>query len=182
MAGFTAANKLYGLLETAAVSYSYAVVSYTGQNVGADNEQRVKRGFGAACVLGVITSATMSFVMLTFSRPILSCFLSGEESVLAQTLEIGFAFLKILSAFFWLLYLLYIVRACVRGMGNTLLPMCSSFLHLVMRVGCAFFLTKKIGQTGVFWGEVCAWFLADVFLCFCLLRVYRRQSMTREGQ
>lgn len=182
MAGFTAANKLYGLLETAAVSYSYAVVSYTGQNVGAGNEQRVKRGFGAACVLGVITSATMSFVMLTFSRPILSCFLSGEESVLAQTLEIGFAFLKILSAFFWLLYLLYIVRACVRGMGNTLLPMCSSFLQLVMRVGCAFFLTKKIGQTGVFWGEVCAWFLADVFLCFCLLRVYRRQSMTREGQ
>lgn len=144
VAGFTAANKLYGLLETAAVSYSYAVVS---------------------------------FVMLTFCRLILSCFLSGEESVLAQTLEIGFAFLKILSAFFWLLYLLYIVRACVQGMGNTLLPMCSSFLQLVMRVGCAFFLTKKIGQTGVFWGEVCAWLLADVFLCFCLLWVYRRQFM-----
>ncbi len=147
VAGFTAANKLYGLLETAAVSYSYAVVS---------------------------------FVMLTFARLILSCFLSGEESVLAQTLEIGFAFLKILSAFFWLLYLLYIVRACVQGMGNTLLPMCSSFLQLVMRVGCAFFLTKKIGQMGVFWGEVCAWLLADVFLCFCLLWVYSRQFRMRK--
>lgn len=147
VAGFTAANKLYGLLETAAVSYSYAAVS---------------------------------FVMLTFARLILSCFLSGEESVLAQTLEIGFAFLKILSAFFWLLYLLYIVRACVQGMGNTLLPMCSSFLQLVMRVGCAFFLTKKIGQMGVFWGEVCAWLLADVFLCFCLLWVYSRQFRMRK--
>lgn len=180
VAGFTAANKLYGLLETAAVSYSYAVVSYTGQNAGAGDRQRVKTGFGAACVLGVITSALMSSIMLTFGRLILSCFLSGEESVLAQTLEIGFAFLKILSAFFWLLYLLYIVRACVQGMGNTLLPMCSSFLQLVMRVGCAFFLTKKIGQTGVFWGEVCAWLLADVFLCFCLLWVYRRQFRMRK--
>lgn len=182
VAGFTAANKLYGLLETAAVSYSYAVVSYTGQNAGAGDDQRVKKGFGAACVMGVITSAVMSIVMLTCGKLILGCFLSGEEKVLAQTLEIGCAFLRILASFFWLLYLLYIVRACVQGMGNTLLPMCSSFLQLVMRVGCAFFLTKKIGQTGVFWGEVCAWFLADVFLCFCLLRVYRRQSMTREGQ
>jgi putative MATE family efflux protein len=177
VAGFTAANKLYGLLETAAVSYSYAVVSYTGQNVGAGDYERVKKGFGAACVLGVATSVAMSFVMLTFGEPILRCFLSGEEKVLAQTLEVGCAFLEILAAFFWLLYLLYIIRACVQGMGNTLLPMCSSFLQLAMRVGCAFFLTKKIGQAGVFWGEVCAWFLADVFLCLCLLWVYRRETM-----
>lgn len=71
VAGFTAANKLYGLLETAAVSYSYAVVSYTGQNAGAGDDQRVKKGFGTACVMGVITSAVMSIVMLTCGRRIL---------------------------------------------------------------------------------------------------------------
>lgn len=182
VAGFTAANKLYGLLETAAVSYSYAVVSYTGQNAGAGDYGRVKKGFGAACVLGVVTSGAMSIVMLTIGELILRCFLSGEEKILVQTLAIGCSFLKILAAFFWLLYLLHIVRACVQGMGNTVLPMCSSFLQLAMRVGCAFFLTERIGQTGVFWGEICAWFLADVFLCFCLLRVYRRQSVTREDE
>ncbi len=182
VAGFTAANKLYGLLETAAVSYSYAVVSYTGQNAGAGDYERVRKGFGAACVLGVVTSGAMSFVMLTYGEPILRCFLSGEEAVIAQTLKVGCTFLKILAAFFWLLYLLYIIRACVQGMGNTVLPMCSSFLQLAMRVGCAFLLTKKIGQTGVFWGEICAWLLADAFLGLCLLWVYRRQTMMREGK
>lgn len=182
VAGFTAANKLYGLLETAAVSYSYAVVSYTGQNAGAGDYGRVKKGLGAACVLGLVTSGIMSFVMLTFGRMILACFLSGEESILAETLEIGCTFLRILAAFFWLLYLLYIIRACVQGMGNTLLPMCSSFLQLAMRVGCAFLLTKKIGRAGVFWGEVLAWILADVFLCLCLVWVYRRQSVMREDK
>lgn len=182
VAGFTAANKLYGLLETAAVSYSYAVVSYTGQNAGAGDYGRVKKGLGAACVMGVVTSGVMSFVMLTFGRPILACFLSGEERILAETLEIGCAFLQILAVFFWLLYLLYIIRACVQGMGNTVLPMCSSFLQLAMRVGCAFLLTKKIGRTGVFWGEVWAWILADVFLCLCLLWVYRRQSVMWEDK
>ncbi len=182
VAGFTAANKLYGLLETAAVSYSYAVVSYTGQNAGAGDYGRVKKGLGAACVMGVVTSVLMSDIMLTFGDSILRCFLSGEDKVLMQTLEIGCTFLRILAAFFWLLYLLYIVRACVQGMGNTVLPMCSSFLQLFMRVGCAFFLTKRIGQAGVFWGEISAWLLADVFLCLCLLWVYRRQVMIQKVQ
>ena len=34
VAGFTATNKLYGLLEMAAISYGYAIVTYVGQNLG----------------------------------------------------------------------------------------------------------------------------------------------------
>ncbi|MDE6836892.1 MAG: MATE family efflux transporter, partial [Acutalibacter sp.] len=34
IAGFTATNKLYGLLEIAATSYGYAVTSFVGQNLG----------------------------------------------------------------------------------------------------------------------------------------------------
>ena len=37
IAGFTATNKLYGILEIAAVSYGYAVTTYIGQNFGAEN-------------------------------------------------------------------------------------------------------------------------------------------------
>ena len=37
IAGFTATNKLYGLLEIAATSYGYAMVTYVGQNLGAGN-------------------------------------------------------------------------------------------------------------------------------------------------
>lgn len=35
VAGFTAANKLYGVLEMASVSYGYAITTYVGQNLGA---------------------------------------------------------------------------------------------------------------------------------------------------
>ena len=35
MAGFTASNKLYGVLEMVAVSYGYAITTYVGQNLGA---------------------------------------------------------------------------------------------------------------------------------------------------
>ena len=44
VAGFTATNKLYGVLEMAAISYGYAVVSYVGQNLGAGKIGRIKKG------------------------------------------------------------------------------------------------------------------------------------------
>lgn len=46
VAGFTATNKLYGILEMAAISYGYAIVSYTGQNLGAKRTDRILEGVG----------------------------------------------------------------------------------------------------------------------------------------
>ena len=42
--------------------------------------------------------------------------------------------------------------------------MLSSAAQLVMRVGCALFLTRLIGESGVFFGEIMAWLGADLLL------------------
>ena len=47
IAGYTAANKLYGLLEIAASSYGYAMSSYAGQNMGAGKRERIGAGLRA---------------------------------------------------------------------------------------------------------------------------------------
>lgn len=172
IAGFTAANKLYGLLEIAASSYGYAVASYTGQNMGAGLLCRIKKGLRDASVLGIITAYAMSFIMLVFGKRILGCFVTGDIITVEQTIAIGYDFLIVLSIFFPLLYLLYILRSCIQGMGNTVLPMISSMIQLFMRVGCALFLTEMIGQQGVFYGEILAWAGADILLlCSCLHQV-----------
>lgn len=164
IAGFTAANKLYGLLETAASSYGYGVASFTGQNIGAGFYNRVKQGFNEASILGVITAYVMSAVMIFLGKPIMRCFVTGTADAVGEMLSVGYEFLIILAIFFPLLYLLYIWRACIQGMGNTLIPMISSMIQLVMRVLCAVLLTRVIGQSGVFWGEIFAWLGADALL------------------
>ena len=62
----------------------------------------------------------------------------------------GYHFLLILAVFFPLLYFLYIIRSCVQGMGDTFWPVVSSMAQLVMRVVCAVWLTRIIGESGVF--------------------------------
>ncbi len=45
VAGFTATNKLYGMMEMAAISYGFAVTTYVGQNLGAGKYERIKKEF-----------------------------------------------------------------------------------------------------------------------------------------
>lgn len=43
IAGFTATNKLYGLLEVAAISFGYAITTFNSQNLGAKQYERIKK-------------------------------------------------------------------------------------------------------------------------------------------
>ena len=64
IAGYTAANKLYGLLETAASSYGYAMSTYAGQNLGAGRYDRIGKGLRAANIIGAVTALLMSAVKI----------------------------------------------------------------------------------------------------------------------
>ncbi len=174
IAGYTAANKLYGLLEIPASSYGYTLSTYAGQNMGRKEIRRVNEGLTTGCIIGVITAELMSFIMLCGGRNILTCFLPENTALTESAIEIGGNFLKILSIFFWLLYVLYILRGCVQGMGNSVVPMLSSIFQLVMRVFCAIYLSKLTGRTAVFWGEIAAWTGAFVFLLLFYLHEYKK--------
>ncbi len=164
IAGYTAANKLYGLLEIAASSYGYGMSTYTGQNLGAGLYDRIRKGLRAASAIGIVTALLMSTIMLVFGKKILRLFLAGDVADVNAAIGTGYHFLIVLACFFPLLYLLYIARACVQGMGNSVLPMFSSAVQLVMRCGCALTLPLFIGESGVFYGEVLAWIGADIML------------------
>lgn len=111
----------------------------------------------AANIIGAVTALLMSAVMVLLGKPILSCFITGDTNVVEAAMGIGYHFLLVLAVFFPFLYILYVTRSCIQGMGNSLLPMISSMVQLLMRTGCALLLPSLIGESGVFFGEVCAW-------------------------
>lgn len=164
LTGYAAANKLYVLLEIAATSYGHGILTYTAQNKGIGNDKRIREGLKAALIIGIATALMMSAIMVFAGRPILGLFIKETETGIEEMLQIGYHYLCVLAAGFPLLYCLYVVRACIQGMGDSVIPMLSSFMQVFMRVICALLLTRLIGHTGVFWGEVLAWIGADVFL------------------
>ena len=151
VAGFTATNKLYGLLE--------------GQNLGAGKIDRIRKGVRSSMLLSLLTSLIISAAMFLFGKNILSLFISGEPQQTQQVLAIAFKYLSIMAAMLWVLYFLYVYRSALQGLGDTLMPMVSGMAEFVMRISAALILPHFIGQDGIFFAEIAAWSGATVILC-----------------
>ena len=176
--GFTAANKLYGVLEIAATSYGYAMITYVGQNLGAAKIDRIRTGMKWAIVVSLATSALISLVMLTFSHPIIGAFVSGSAEEVTAATAVGVTYLSIMSICLPILYILHVTRSAVQGMGNTVLPMVSGIAEFIMRTGGVLLLPAIMGENGIFIAEVSAWLGADLILVpsyFFILRKISRK-------
>ncbi len=178
IAGFTATNKLYGILEIAATSYGYAMITYVGQNLGAGKSRRIREGLRAALCIALATSLAIAAVMLLFGRCILSWFISGTPEEVEQTMQVAYFYLAVMSVALPILYLLHVVRAAIQGMGNTLLPMLSGVAEFVMRTGAALLLPLALGESGIFFAEPAAWLGADVILVISYFLLLRKLPVT----
>ncbi len=176
IAGFTASNKLYGLLEIAATSYGYSVVTYVGQNLGDGKIKRIKDGTKASVIIACLTSLVIAAIMILFGKIILNGFISGTPEQVEAAMQIAYLYLTIMSICLPILYILHVIRSAIQGMGNTFLPMLSGVAEFIMRTGCALFLPIYIGETGVFYAEVLAWLGADVVLVASYFAVIRQME------
>lgn len=178
LAGYTATNKLFGLLELAAVSFGYAMITYAGQNLGAGKLRRIRKGMTAALLSAVAISLVICGFMLIAGRTILSLFLSGDPQEVKLAVEAGFRYLSFMSLGLPVLYILHVVRSAVQGMGNTVLPMVSGIAEFVMRTGCVLILPALLGADGIYTAEIAAWLGADVILIpsyFITMNAVRRK-------
>ncbi len=162
--GYTAANKLYGILEIAATSYGYAMITYVGQNLGAEKYHRIRQGMRRAVAISLVTSAVIAAVMLFFAESIVGAFISGTPSQVREATKYGCQYLSIMSICLPVLYILHVTRSAVQGMGNTVLPMVSGIAEFIMRTGGVLLLPAVLGETGIFIAEVLAWLGADLIL------------------
>jgi Na+-driven multidrug efflux pump len=173
IAGFTATNKLYGVLEIAATSYGFAMVTYTGQNLGANQPKRIREGLKAGVIIALITSTVLGAILILLGKPLLSLFISGTEEEISQTLAIAYHYLSIMSVCLPILYVLHVFRSTLQGLGDTVSPMLSGVAEFAMRTGCVLLLPLWLGAEGIFYAEVLAWTGADLVLipsCIWALR------------
>lgn len=164
VAGFTATNKLYGILEIAATSFGYAVTTYVGQNLGGGLLGRIKKGLHSATWIALLTSAVITAAVLLLGRFAVALFISGTPEEVALSTEVAVHYLNIMSICLSVLYMLHIYRSALMGLGDTVMPMASGIVEFLMRIGVAIFLPALMGQEGIFYAEVAAWTGAAVLL------------------
>ena len=165
VAGINASSRLFGLIELAGASLGNAVGTFAGQNLGAGRLDRVRLGMRRAAQLAVLFGVIVAAVMLLFGKGLISLFLTDVDAVkVAETLEVAYLYLAVMSFGLPMLYLLFGYRTTLQGIGDTFIPMVSGFVELVMRILCAVALPMFLGEWGIYIAEIAAWVGAAVLL------------------
>ena len=118
MAAFAAYVKIDGFNILPVLSFSMAATTFTGQNVGAGQYERVKRGMWTALAMGIGYTILSSTGIMLFGRQTIGVFVND-----AEVLELGCYILKFFCPFYFLLAIIHVLAGTVRGTGKTIPPM-----------------------------------------------------------
>ena len=153
------------------------MATYCGQNVGAWRLERLGQGIRACAWLGAGYAVLAFGGMLLFSAPCAMLFLDPSEPELPLLLDLTRRYIVTLTAFFFPLALVNIVRFSIQGMGYSLFAILAGVLEMIARTGVGMWLVPVFGYTAACFASPAAWLAADLFLVpasmFCIRRLRR---------
>lgn len=138
MAAYTISMRIEQLVQQPFSSIGAAITNFSGQNLGAGDIQRVKKGFHRGTVIVLIFSLMILPVFYFFGGSIVNFFVKGE----AEVIKIGHMALKITSVCYFALGMIYVPRAVLNGCGDTSFAMINGITEVACRIGIAPFITK----------------------------------------
>ena len=118
MAGFGAYMKIDGFNILPVLSFSMAVTTFVGQNFGAGNKERMKKGMWVTLVMGLIYTIVTGVLLLVFASQIVGLFNKD-----AQVIRYGVLATRYFCPFYFILSILHGLAGTVRGTGRTIPPM-----------------------------------------------------------
>lgn len=118
VAGFGAYTKVDGFNILPVMSFSMAVTTFTGQNIGAGKIDRVKKGMWITMAMGVVYTITTGCLLLIFSEPIMRLFTRDKEVI-----EYGRQAMYYFCPFYFMLSIMHALAGTIRGTGKSIPPM-----------------------------------------------------------
>ena len=174
MAGYNAASRMQGLMEMAGTALRGAVSTFVGQNYGAKKMDRVRLGLRKSVQIAVLMALVIGGAVILCGKPLLRLFIQDDPAIVEQVLVYGYRFLCFMGASLFALYLLFVLRSALQGLGDTVTSMFSGVLELFMRSGSALVLPLFMGEWGVYTAGIISWYGAATLLAFSCRKRLRR--------
>ncbi len=178
IAGYTATNKLYGLLESSSISLGHAASTFLAQNYGAGNFERFKKGFRAAFAILVTMAFVVMGIALAIRKYLLLMFLDTTQEGAAEALDIGVHYLTILAVCLVILYLIHLYRNALQAMEISVWSMMSGLSECAVRIVMSTLVIKFIGSDALFLAEPVAW-LAALITVFLPYLYYQKKLLVK---
>ncbi len=161
VAAYTAAGKIEQVVTQAYVAMGTTMATYGAQNMGAGNVPRIRQGFKACTVIGIVYAVVSAALVMTVGKYMTYLFVSEDVGVIMDSVNI---YLWCVGIFFIPLAVVNIYRNGIQGLGYGLLPMMAGVAELVGRGVVAVIAAGRKSYLGVCLASPAAWVLASVLL------------------
>ncbi len=138
-------------------SLGTAMATYVGQNYGAGDFSRIKRGIRDAVIIAVSCAAVTMAVITFFGRYIIMVFVKAGEEGVGAVVDAAYQYIFIDVMFVAILALLFIFRYSIQGIGKSLTAMAAGFMEMAARVTMSLFVIPFVGWTAACFTDPLAW-------------------------
>lgn len=160
IAGYSASVKLNNLVITSFTTLANGISNYAAQNIGAEKYGRVRQGFAAGLKMVWMLSLPLAAVYFFFGDRLMAFFI---ENPTKEAIASGFAYLRILAPFYFVISTKLVADGILRGAGKMKQFMTATFTDLILRVALAAVLSgTALGATGIWCAWPIGWIVATV--------------------
>lgn len=161
MAGWSAYSKLDGILLLPFLSFGMAMITFTGQNMGARRLDRIRSGVKVTAAMSCSFAVVSSGLMYLWGGGVLKIFCDEPE-----VLRYGIYMMKGMIPFYFLLALVQLFSGTINGSGNSLISMMIMVSNMcVLRVLALRVLSARIETVDfIFYAYILSWFTCALCL------------------
>ena len=159
MAGYAASIKLNNMVITSLTTIGNGISSFSAQNIGAAKIDRVRQGRKEGLMIASAFSIICTLLFVFLGRYLLLLFMNTEAS---EALQEGMRFLRIVAPFYIVVTFKIITDSILRGAGDMVPFMVSTFSDLILRAGLAFIFSSFLGAVGIWLSWPIGWAVGTI--------------------
>ncbi|MDE6761824.1 MAG: MATE family efflux transporter [Lachnospiraceae bacterium] len=170
----TASRRLFEFLMMPLQAVAVACSTFTGQNFGAKQFDRIRKALKQVLWLELLWSV-ISVVIAFLCGNMLIKMLTGTDN---ENIILNAAYnLKVCTVFFFPLGILFVLRNAMQAMGYRIVPILSSSIELVVKILSCVFVIPVMKYTGVVLTEPVIWVMCAAFLSVIYLKTKKKKMV-----
>ncbi len=179
MAGCGSYSKLEGFAFLPVTCFSQALSTFVGQNLGAQQHGRVKKGVAFGVVCSCLMAEVIGLLSYLFAPQLIGFF-----SETAEAIQFGTEHMRTICLFYFLLAFSHCIAGVMRGAGKATVPMFTMLAcWCVFRVSYISVAVRFVNRlTTVSWAYPITWTLSSIIFLIYFLKADWIHNFDREEQ
>ena len=155
MAAFGAGLRIENFISLPIMNLGSAVSTFVAQNIGAGENERVKKGIRESIKMTLVLAVTVIALILLFRENLIALFNTDKDVI-----KIGSSYLFIIGPFFLFIGTSFVLSSAMKGAGDSMFALISSIVSLWLgRLTASYMLSKFFGTDGIWMGIPFGWTL-----------------------